>query len=138
MQGFFILGKDRNNFVIKNISLALMTVFYFVAGLNHFWHPGDYLRIMPPYLPYPSLLVQISGLAESFLAVLLPWPKTRRWACYGIIALLIAIFPANIYMLTSGGAGTTFPHWALVARLPLQGVLILWAYWHSLPNKYRK
>src|ERR1700677_1900627 len=124
--------------MFKKISLSLMALFYFVAGLNHFWHPGDYLRIMPPYLPYPFFLVQISGFAESFLAVLLPWPKTRRWACYGIMALLIAVFPANIYMLTSGGAGTTFPHWALVVRLPLQAVLIGWTYWQSLSNPLRK
>jgi uncharacterized membrane protein len=124
--------------MIKKISLGIMTLFYFWAGLNHFWHTSDYLRIMPPYLPYPLLLVQISGVVESFLGILLPWFQTRRWACYGIIALLIAVFPANIYMLTSGGAGTTFPHWALVVRLPLQAVLILWAYWHSLSDKYRK
>jgi uncharacterized membrane protein len=86
---------------------------------------------MPPYLPQPLLLVQISGLAESFLAVLLPFQKTRRWACYGLIALLIAVFPANVYMLTSGGAGRDLPHWLLVVRLPLQAVLIAWAYWHS-------
>jgi len=121
--------------MIKKISLTLMTIFYFLAGFNHFHDPATYLRIMPPYLPYPLLLVQISGFAESFLAVLLPWKKTRRWACYGIIALLIAVFPANVYMLTSGGAGTTFPLWLLVVRLPLQGVLILWAYWHSQPDK---
>jgi uncharacterized membrane protein len=121
--------------MFKKISLTLMTAFYFWAGLNHFHDPATYLRIMPPYLPYPLLLVQISGFAESFLAVLLIWKRTRRWACYGIIVLLIAIFPANIYMLTSGGAGTTFPHWALVLRLPLQAVLILWAYWHSRSNK---
>jgi uncharacterized membrane protein len=124
--------------MFKKISLGLMTLFYFVAGLNHFWHPSDYLHIMPPYLPYPLLLVQFSGFAESFLGVLLIWKKIRRWTCYGVIALLIAIFPANIYMLTSGGAGTTFPHWALVLRLPLQAVLILWAYWHSLPDKVKK
>lgn len=123
--------------MIKKISLGLMTLFYFAAGLNHFHDPATYLRIMPPYLPYPALLVQFSGFAESFLAVLLPWNKTRRWACYGIIALLIAIFPANIYMLTSGGAGTTFPAWALVLRLPLQAVLIGWAYWHSRPDQFK-
>jgi uncharacterized membrane protein len=75
--------------MVKNISLSVMTAFYFWAGLNHFWHTQDCLRIMPPYLPYPLLLVQISSFAESFLAILLPWPKSRRWACYGIIALLI-------------------------------------------------
>ena len=121
--------------MIKKISLGIMTVFYFWAGLNHFWHTGDYLRIMPPYLPYPLLLVQISGFAESFLAVFLPWPQTCRWACYGIIALLIAVFPANLYMFTSGGAGTTYPHWLLLVRLPLQAVLIGWAYWLSKPDK---
>jgi len=52
--------------MVKKISLTAMTAFYFWAGLNHFWHTSDYLRIMPPYLPYPLLLVQISGVAESF------------------------------------------------------------------------
>jgi uncharacterized membrane protein len=125
--------------MVKKISLSVMTAFYFWAGLNHFWHTSDYLRIMPPYLPYPLLLVQISGVAESFLGLLLPWRKTRRWACYGIIALLTAVFPehlyANLYMFTSGGAGTTYPHWLLLIRLPLQAVLMGWAYWHSKPDK---
>jgi uncharacterized membrane protein len=121
--------------MIKKISLIVMTVFYFLAGINHFHDPATYLKIMPPYLPYPLLLVQISGFAESFLALLLPWKVLRRWACYGLIALLIAIFPANIYMLTSGGAGTSIPIWVLVLRLPLQAVLMAWAYWHSRPDK---
>ena len=121
--------------MIKKISLIVMTLFYFWAGFNHFYDPQTYLKIMPPYLPEPVLLVQISGFAESFLAVLLPWKLTRRWACYGLIALLIAVFPANVYMLTSGGAGTSFPIWVLALRLPLQAVLMAWAYWHSRPDK---
>ena len=117
--------------MIKKTSLAVMSAFYFIAGLYHFLKPEDYLRIMPPYFPAHDLMVALSGGAEMLLAALLPWPKTRRPACFGIIALLVAVLPANVYMLTSGGAGFSYPQWLLICRIPFQGVLMLWAYWHT-------
>jgi len=108
-----------------------MSVFYVLNGVNHFWNTAIYLAIMPPYLPYHLELVYLSGLIEIALGLLLLVQKYRKWAAWGIILLLIAIFPANIYHLTSGGAGLGTPIWGLWARLPFQLLFIAWAYWHS-------
>ena len=119
--------------LIKKISWILMAVFYTWAGINHFRNPEGFLKIMPPYLPAHLLLVHLSGVAESLLGISLCFPKLRAKAAWGIIALLIAVFPANIYMYQLGGAAFDLPDWALLVRLPLQGVLILWAYWLTKP-----
>lgn len=123
--------------IIKRISLVVMAVFYIVAGLNHFRMPALYLRIIPPQLPYPELLNWLSGGAEVLLGVLLLLPTLSRRAAWGVIALLIAVFPANVYQFLANGAGMDVPRWALLARLPLQGVLIAWAYWHTRPTEGR-
>ena len=116
---------------MKPISLILMAVFYLLNGINHFRAPELYLRIIPPQLPFPQALYFISGGAEILLAVLLIIPATSKLAAWGVIALLIAIFPANIYHFTSGGAGTDISLRLLAARLPFQFVFMAWAYWHT-------
>lgn len=107
---------------------------FVVAGTIHFILPAAYLAIMPPFLPWPAQLVVISGVAEILggLGVLLP--VTRRLAGYGLIALLIAIFPANIEALRTGMSigGHSVPPWTLWARLPLQALLIWWVYYACL------
>jgi len=90
-----------------------------------------YLRIMPPYLPAPLALVYISGFAEILLGALLWLPALRSFAAWGIIALLIAVFPANIYMYQQGSAAFGISQKALLIRLPIQGLLLLWAFWHT-------
>jgi uncharacterized membrane protein len=117
--------------MLKTVSLAIMAVFYIVAGLGHFRSPGMYLKIMPPWLPAPLLLVYISGVAEAVLGALLFFPSLQHWAAWGIVALLAAVFPANIYMFQRGGAAFGMPQWLLVARLPLQLVLMVWAYCYT-------
>ena len=108
-----------------------MSIFYVLSGVNHFITPDIYLAIMPPYLPYHLELVYLSGAIEIFLGLGLLIMKLRKWAAWGIILLLVAIFPANIYHLTSGGAGLGTPLWALWARLPFQLLFIGWAYSHT-------
>ena len=73
-------------------------------------------------------VVYISGVIEILLGLLLLLPETRKLAAWGLILLLLAVFPANIYHLSSGGAGMGFPVWSLVIRLPVQFLLIYWAY----------
>jgi uncharacterized membrane protein len=107
-----------------------MATGYILMGILHFVITADLIRIVPPYIPFPAAMVALSGVAEISLGLALFFKKTRHWACYGIILLLFAVLPANIYMLTSGGEFGV-PHWVLLGRLPLQGVLMLWAYWHS-------
>ncbi|XDD49656.1 motility protein [Leptospira sp. WS92.C1] len=115
---------------MKKILLYGMAVFYIFAGLNHFLNSPFYLKMIPPYLPYHSLLTYVSGIAEIVLGLTLFLQPLRKLACYGIIALLIAVLPANVYMLQAALAGTDFgvPIWALYVRLPFQLVFIFWAW----------
>lgn len=116
---------------IKYISILIMSLFYFGAGINHFLNPEWYVRITPPILPFKTAIVYISGLFELIFGVLLVFPKTRFIASWGIIVLLLVIFPANIYVaLTQGEAMDTTPILAWT-RLPFQFVFIALAYWHS-------
>jgi uncharacterized membrane protein len=108
-----------------------MAIFFIAAGTNHFFNPAFYLAIIPPALPAPRLLNALSGAAEILLGALLLIPGLSRFAAWGLIVLLLVVFPANIYHFTSGGAGMDVPQWLLAARLPIQFVLIAWAYWHT-------
>lgn len=116
---------------LKTVSLYVMAAFFAGAGFLHFIIPKFFLRIMPPYIPWHKPIVYLSGLVEIGLAGLLLIPQYRVWAAWGIIALLVAVFPANLYHYTSGGAGMRIPGWALFLRLPLQIVLVGWAFWHT-------
>jgi len=108
-----------------------MSLFYIMAGTNHFINPVWYVRIVPPFLPFKAAIVYISGILEIILGSLLIFPKTRFIAGWGLITLLLAVYPANIYVaLTNGEAMDTTPMIAW-GRLPLQFVFIGLAYWHS-------
>jgi len=115
---------------IKAISRLMLAALLVGAGVMHFLNPSFFVRIVPPYLPFHRELVAVSGAIEILLGVLLIIPNWSRLAAWGVIALLIAVFPANIYV---------FQHQEIVPasslahliRLLLQGVLILWAYWHT-------
>ena len=111
--------------------LYLMAFLYIIAGINHFRSPGMYIRIIPPIFKNPKLINTLSGVAEILLGVLLLFPFSKRFAAWGIIALLIAIFPANLFMLQDKKAGFGLPKWILFVRLPLQIVLIYWAYQYT-------
>ena len=106
----------------------LMAAFYVLAGVNHFLNPAVYLKIMPPYLPWHRFFVGVSGVCEIALGLLLLVPRYTRWAAWGLIALLIAVFPANLHMAVHPELYPEIPAAALWARLPLQAVLIAWAW----------
>ena len=108
-----------------------------IAGVLHFIVPELYVQIIPPFFPAPLALVYLSGIAEIAVGVGLLVTRTRRYAAWATVALLVAIFPANIYMAThgviiegmpGGGDPSELVRWG---RLPLQGVLILWALWYT-------
>ncbi len=105
-----------------------MAGLYIAAGLNHFRKPKMYLRIMPDYIPAHLTMVYISGVAEVVLGALLLLPATRIWAAWGIIILLILVFPANIHMAIDFYARKNPYLWIALIRLPLQFVLIWWAW----------
>ncbi|RTY93368.1 DoxX family protein [Flavobacterium sp. GT3R68] len=111
--------------------IYLMAVLYILAGINHFRKPHIYIKIIPNYFPNPALLNAISGGTEILLGVLLCIPVVSQYAALGIIALLIAIFPANLFMYSNMEASLGIPKWVLLLRLPLQIVLIIWAYQYT-------
>jgi len=112
---------------MTNLGLYVQVFIYVASGVNHFLNPKTYLAIMPPYIPAHGLLVALSGIAELVLGIGLLFPATRSLAAWGLILLLIAVFPANVYMATSNRFAK-FPAWLRWGRLPLQAVLIWWAY----------
>jgi uncharacterized membrane protein len=115
----------------------LLTLFMVGAGANHFIAPGPYVAMMPAELPAPLALVYISGVAEICGGLGLILPATRKLAAWGLVALYVAVFPANLNMaLDELPLGTTHvPAWALWARLPLQLVLIAWAFWYTRDDR---
>ncbi len=116
-----------SSFILKLVLAVLMVG----AGLNHFRAPRMYERIMPPYLPWHGPLVFWSGVAEVLLGVGLLIPQTSRLAAWGLIALFIAVFPANLYMVQHPERFRKIPRALLWLRLPLQGVLIFWAWQYT-------
>lgn len=110
--------------------LYLMATLYIFAGLMHFIKPKTYLRIMPRYLPYPRFLVFLSGFIEIMLGIGLCFPSTKNMAISGIIGMLVIFLVVHYYMLSSKKAGAGIPFWLLLLRIPLQFVLIYWAFWY--------
>jgi uncharacterized membrane protein len=117
--------------MLKKISLYVMSLFYVIAGFNHFMNPELYLKMIPKILPSPTALNVISGALEMAFGMMLMRPEVRSLAAWCLILLLIAVFPANVSMYLEGGATFNLPDWALLLRLPLQFVLIAWAFWHT-------
>jgi uncharacterized membrane protein len=115
--------------MMKEILLYGMAIFYVAAGIYHFVRPGFYKRIIPPWLPWHLSLVYISGICEIVLGLLLFPALTRSFAAWGIIVLLIVIFPANVQMMVNFRRKKNPYLWITILRLPLQLVLIWWA-WH--------
>ncbi len=95
----------------------------------HFRKPALFLKAVPPYLPYPMPAVLISGFFEILGGIGIALPKTRRAAGLGLIALLAAVFPANVYMAMDSARFAPIPLVVLWLRLPLQFVLIAWVNW---------
>ena len=118
---------------MKLASKYLLAILLIGVGTLHFVQPDFFVKIMPPYLPLHLELVYLSGLIEVALGLLLLDPRSSRLAAWGIIALLIAVFPANIYLYQHQ---ELLPASPLVhfLRLLLQGLFILWAYWHTKPK----
>ncbi len=113
-------------------SLYIQAAVYILAGITHFIVPNFFLKIIPKWVPAPKLANLIAGGAELILGGLLLLPSTQSIAAWGIIALLIAVFPANIYHFQKvRQKGNTL--WTIITaiRLPMQGLLIYWAYLYT-------
>ena len=116
---------------IKTVALWFCAASYIAVGIQHFTDPDLFVLIVPAYLPEPLLLVHISGVAEILGGVGLLWRKTRRAAAWGILALLVAVYPANINMLVNDIYLPDMPQerWMLWARMPMQFVFAAWVIW---------
>jgi uncharacterized membrane protein len=113
---------------MRNVQPAIIGVLFVVAGALHFARPKMYESIMPPSIPAPHAMVLISGIFEILGGIGVMLPATRPAAAWGLIALLIAVFPANIYMAADAKFEQLAPRPLLFARLPLQFVLMWWIY----------
>lgn len=103
------------------------------VGILHFVYPDQFAKIVPPPLPAPVALVYISGLFEILGGISLLIPALSVLAAWGLIALFIAVFPANINQAFNSIPIDGIPHhpWLYWVRLPFQAVLIAWAYWYT-------
>ncbi|MFA6959216.1 MAG: DoxX family membrane protein [Opitutaceae bacterium] len=111
----------------------VLALFFVAAGINHFLTPDLYLAMMPAWLPLEDAANLISGAAEIAGGIGLLLPAVRRPAAWGLIALLVAVFPANLHVALQGHmTGLDAPAWVLWLRLPLQAVFIAWVAWSGL------
>lgn len=109
---------------VRVASPYLLAAFLAGAGSLHFVTPESYDRLIPPFLPAPRAWTYASGVAELFCAAAVALPRTRRGGALATAGLLVAVFPANVYLAVEPG---DVPRWAALARLPLQVPLVLWA-----------
>lgn len=118
-------------------SRAGLALFFVVAGAMHFVAPAPYRAIMPPVLPWPAALVAVSGAAEILGGFGIYFRRTRVVAGWGLIALLITVFPANIEAISTGMmiGSYSVPSWLLWARLPFQLLFVGWVYQACLVRK---
>ena len=109
--------------IIKSFLIIISSIFYVIVGIKHFIEPEYFLSIVPPYLPYHLELVYISGLFEILFGLLILFPKYRYYGAIGLILLLVAVFPANIYLAQSKEAQEALG--ATTGNPGLQGYLLL-------------
>ncbi|MBD2677549.1 MULTISPECIES: DoxX family protein [Nostoc] len=119
---------------------VILAIAIILVGVTHFLIPEPYVKIMPPQLPYPLELVYLSGFYEILGGIGLLVPPVSQAAAWGLIALFIAVFPANINMAVNHIKLEYIPDspWVHVIRLPLQAVLIAWAWWYTKPSDLEK
>ncbi len=122
---------------VKPILRWLLTIIMVGAGVYHFVNAPTFIAMVPAALPAPAALVYISGVAEICGGLGLILPQTRKLAGWGLVLLYLAVFPANVNMALNDLplGGDPVPSWALWARLPLQAVLIAWAYWMTRDDR---
>lgn len=121
--------------LLRKAGLILLILLFIIAGINHFENPDFYVSIIPPYFPLHHELSSITGFLEIFGALGLLFAKTRKISGYGLVLLLIAIFPANIHMAMNPDNFPEYSPLSLYLRLPLQLLFIAWVYWATLRVK---
>lgn len=120
---------------LRQSGLLFLILMFLLAGLNHFNNPNFYISIMPPYLPLHAELSYIAGFFEILGAIGLLFSQTRKFSGYGLLLLLIVIFPVNIHMALHPEHFPEYSKLTIYLRLPLQFVFIAWVYWATLRKK---
>lgn len=118
----------------KRIALLLLAAFFVTAGVMHFTNAEFFVRIMPPWLPAHRALVYLSGVFEIAGGLGALWTRTRAPAGWFLVALLAAVFPANLHMALHPEQFPDMTRTALYARLPFQLVFMVWAVWATRPD----
>ncbi len=137
--GVFVMACETmtpaRRLLLRRISLFGLSILFLTAGVFHFARPAGFVAIVPPFLPWPLAIVYVSGVFELMGGLGLLWPPTRRLAAWGLVALLVAVFPANIYHAVANVAmdGQPAPLIYHVIRLPAQALLIYWAWANTRP-----
>lgn len=119
---------------IKKVSLLILIAGYIAAGVNHFIHPGFYVAIIPPYIPYPQLMNTMAGLCEIIFGAGLVFKTTRKYAAWCIVLMLAAFLPVHVNMVTDAPYrldNAMVKPWLAWLRLALQPALMAWAWWHT-------
>lgn len=119
---------------IAKAGLVTQTIFYIIAGINHFAHPRFYLNIMPHRYTHPEAIIRLSGIAEIFGGLALLVPFTRLIASVGVALMLIVFFDVHIDMLRHAERFPQLPQWTLWTRILVQFALIAWALYYACPN----
>ena len=119
----------------KKTGLVIMAAFYVIAGAYHFIDPVFYKKIMPPWLPSHYFIIYFTGICEIVFGLLLIPQQTRKPAAWCIIVLLVFVFPANIQMMLNYWHQQNPYLWLAILRLPIQLLLILWAYMFAKNRK---
>jgi len=131
------MAEDGRRAGVRGLSRRLLGSFFLAAGVNHFVMPRAYEQIVPPPLRARArAVVQVSGVAEIAGGVGVFVPATRRLAGLGLVALLAAVFPANVHMAREPESFPRIPRWALYARLALQPLMMLWAWRATRPGAH--
>ncbi|MCS7004533.1 MAG: hypothetical protein NZM38_04325 [Cytophagales bacterium] len=126
------IDKKHAIFTLHRFSFLLLIAFWTTAGLSHFASPEKFVKMMPQYLPEPYLLNILAGIAELVVVAGWLYKPTRKYATYFAIFLLVAFLSVHIYHVQIGylPVQPDTPMWMLIARIPLQFLLMLWAWWH--------
>ncbi len=123
----------RTSSLLRRAALALVFLWFFLGGIAHFVFTDSEMRIVPPSIPSPHAVVLLTGVLELLGALGVLLPLTRRAAGVGLLALTIAVTPANIYMLQHADSFGV-ASWLLVLRLPFQVVLLALIAWSTWPR----
>lgn len=123
--------EQRTLGIWRNLGLAFVFLWFFIGGIAHFAATDLEMRIVPPWLPEPRLMVLVSGVFELLGAIGVLIPRTGQAAGYGLMLLTIAVTPANIYMWQQSSQFPAIPYWALTLRLPLQVALLACIAWST-------